>query len=186
LPTFSGLAVGTSVSVPDGGSALLGGAGRGAEGRAQFGVPGVPGGTRATGHERGATMANVQATVHDLNAMDERILGFTPERANGPAGKPRDRARKRLAEAQASSAGRAAPGVADARRLHDAEQAQRNEEARGWFEQGLKAESSDKVGLARVYYRMAARQASGPLRQQIAERLERLGKSDGAAEAAEP
>ena len=75
---------------------------------------------------------------------------------------------------QASSAARAAPSVAEARRLHAAETASQNEEAMKYVELARGAEASGKPSVAKVYYQMAARRASGGLKAQILSRLEAL------------
>ncbi len=81
---------------------------------------------------------------------------------------------QRLTEAQASSAGRPALSVAEARRLHAREQAEQNEEARVWVDRGRVAEAEGKPNVAKVYYHMAARRASGELRKEILARIESL------------
>ncbi len=81
---------------------------------------------------------------------------------------------ERLAATRGSSAGRAVPSVAEARRLHQAEQATGDSEARALFERGRTAEEGGKPNVAKVYYRMAVRQADGPLRHEIQTHLDRL------------
>jgi hypothetical protein len=81
----------------------------------------------------------------------------------------------KLPAGQSSSAERPAPSVAEARRLHAAEQASESEEAKAWIERARHAESVGKPNVAKVYYRMAARSATGPLREQIQKRLTELG-----------
>jgi len=80
----------------------------------------------------------------------------------------------RLAEAQESSAGRPVPSVAEARRLHQLEQGDQHSEALALFERGRTAEEDGKPGVAKIYYGMALKQAAGPLREQIQDRLDRL------------
>ncbi len=81
---------------------------------------------------------------------------------------------RKLASSQASSAGRAVPSVAEARRMHEAEQAKGDKEARIHYEQGLAAEESGKPRVAKIYYDMAARRATGQLRAEILARLDAL------------
>jgi len=88
---------------------------------------------------------------------------------DGPAG--------RLAAAQASSAGRPVPGVAEARRLHQREQAAQSERATALFIRARTAEESGKPGVAKIYYRMAAELATGELRDRIDARLGALDSS---------
>ena len=83
-----------------------------------------------------------------------------------------DPAAQKVAAAQSSSAGRAVPSVAEARRMHQLEQAARNDEALVQFERGLAAEESGKPGVAKIYYNMALKRADGELRNRILARLE--------------
>jgi hypothetical protein len=97
--------------------------------------------------------------------------------ASGPEQPPdaaADEAARKLAAARASSAGRAVPSVAEARRLHAAEQAGQEGEALAYLERGRNAEALGKPNVAKVYYQMAARRASGKLQEQILARLNAL------------
>jgi hypothetical protein len=84
----------------------------------------------------------------------------------GPAG--------RLMAAQESTAGRAAPSVAEARRMHAQEEAAGQEELKALFERGLAAEEAGKPGVAKVYYQQVARRASGELKERVQTRLDDL------------
>jgi hypothetical protein len=83
--------------------------------------------------------------------------------------------RGKLTAARPSSAERPAPSVAEARRLHAAEQASQNDAALAWVERARHAESVGKPNVAKVYYQWAARRATGRLREQIDGRLAELG-----------
>jgi len=76
--------------------------------------------------------------------------------------------------ARPSSAAQAAPSVAEARRLRAADEAQSNADGQRWLDDGQKAESAGKPGMARVYYQRAAHRATGELKQRAAQRLEAL------------
>ena len=80
----------------------------------------------------------------------------------------------RLPAAQASSAGRAAPSVAEARRMHDEEKASGDEELQALMERARAAEDDGKPGVAKIYYQMVARRASGDLKQQALTRLDAI------------
>jgi len=80
----------------------------------------------------------------------------------------------RAASNQPSSAGRAVPSVAEARRLHEAEQASDDDESQVLFQRGRAAEAQGKQGAAKIYYQMVARRASGKLREQAESRLDSL------------
>ena len=100
-----------------------------------------------------------------------------PKTARGQTGeRPAavDPAAQRLAAAQSSSAGRAVPSVAEARRLRQLEQAAQNGEAAVLYERGQTAEDGGKPGVAKIYYNRALKLASGDLRKQIFVRLEAL------------
>ena len=174
LPTYSMFGTQSTVSVPDRGNALLGGVNRAASGRNEFGAPGLPG-NRAVGIDRSAAGTRVNVMIHDMAEMDERILkGSTGAPAGADSASHLDPAARRLAAARASSAGRPAPSVAEARRLRAAEQVNGDGEVAGYMERARNAEKSGKKNVAKIYYRMAARRASGELKEQILARLRSL------------
>ena len=105
--------------------------------------------------------------------------GDPPAPPSNDAHAPVDASPRRLAAARTSSAGRPAPSVAEARRLHSAEQAGANDEAEDFFDRGRRAEAKGKPGVAKVYYRMAVQRAGGPLRDRILLRLDALESSSG-------
>jgi len=77
LPTFSFFSVPTTVSVPDRGSAYLGGIKRASSGRNEFGTPMLPFRpfkNTGIGSERSAGQMHVTARIHDFEAMDEYLL----------------------------------------------------------------------------------------------------------------
>jgi Flp pilus assembly secretin CpaC len=77
VPVFTSVAVATTVTVPDGGTASLGGYSRLSEGRSQFGPPGlgrVPvlgRGLRNTGYGRSAVSTRVTASVRIIDLREE-------------------------------------------------------------------------------------------------------------------
>jgi hypothetical protein len=95
-----------------------------------------------------------------------RDVAPEPVAAPGGAGK--------LAAAQASSAGRAAPSVAEARRLHEQERAAAKADVQALFERGQAAEDDGKPGVAKIYYQRVIRDADGELKAQAQERLDAL------------
>jgi hypothetical protein len=68
----------TTVTVPDGGSVLLGGYSRVSEGRKEFGTPGLGRGFRNVGYGRSARGVSVRAAVRIINLREEeyRQTGF--------------------------------------------------------------------------------------------------------------
>lgn len=107
---------------------------------------------------------------HDL------VLGGG-DKAAATADKPQDAASQKLAAAQSSLAGRPAMSVAEARRLHQAEQADERDEVLNYVRRAKAAEAAGKPNVAKIYYQMAVRRASTPLRQQIRARLSVLEAS---------
>ncbi len=87
---------------------------------------------------------------------------------------PEDTPAERLAAAQASSAGQPAMSVAEARRLHAAELEAAQQEAQRYWQKGLAAEEEGSLASARIYYRLAAKRATGELQKQILSRLEAI------------
>ncbi len=77
LPTRSHFATGTTVWVPDRGSAYLGGVQRARSHRTAFGLPLLPTrphGNAVRGGIRGASSMHATVTVHDFAAMDKYLL----------------------------------------------------------------------------------------------------------------
>ena len=79
-----------------------------------------------------------------------------------------------LEAASISSAARPVMGVAEAIRIREAEAQKEDIEAERFLERGRQAQADGKSGLARTYYRMAARRASPELRQEILDLLASL------------
>lgn len=206
LPTYSFFSTATTVSVPDRGSAYLGGVKRAATGRNEFGVPLLPFRpfrNTAIGRELSASNVHVTATVHDFAAMDEYLLSqptaFSWAR---PPGGPRAAAaafgktlqpRSPVQEggwAVTSSANEdrlraSLRTLAEARARRESREAMRTAEALDFFERGKKAQAAGKSGAARIYYQMAARRATGEMRQLVRARLEAIGRSQTASAVAD-
>ncbi|HUT92339.1 MAG TPA: hypothetical protein VMY37_22785 [Thermoguttaceae bacterium] len=191
LPTYSYFTTSTTVSVPDRGSVYLGGVKRAATGRNEFGTPLLPFRNRSIGTERSASGVSVSVYIHDFEAMDEYLLSQPIARGSQPAvtrrlgppiagSQPRpalpastgDVWPARLDAATQGSAGPMAKSLAELRAEHEREQQARQGEAAKWLQRGRQAESAGKANVARVYYQMAARRATGPLKDQVAARLD--------------
>jgi hypothetical protein len=202
LPTYSYFTVNTTVTVPDRGMAYLGGVNRAASGWNQFGVPLLP--FRpfrnvGIGREVSASGMWVTATIHDFDAMDRYLLsqptafsqalgtGRSQVAALGTALQPRDPnhgASWRLSSL-ADAGSPPTMSVAEARAERERQQAVRAEEAAAFFERGRIAEAAGKTGVAKIYYQMAARRATGELKQQVAARLEAIGQEPTASRIAQ-
>jgi len=194
LPTFSHFSSSSTVVVPDRGSAYLGGIKRAATGRNEFGTPWLPFRpfrNSAIGSERSASSLRVTATIHDFDAMEDwlesqptsisrSLRGQQPASAIAALGKtlqPRNPAYGQSWKVPTSSSSAARPTMslaeAQSRRLRL--QATRSAEANDLFQRGQKAEAAGKTNVAKIYYQMAGRRASGELQTQIAARLQSLG-----------
>ena len=200
LPTFSNFSVNTTVTVPDRGSAYLGGINRAASGRNEFGVPLLP--FRpfrnvGIGRELSASNMWVTATIHDLDAMDRYLRGLPTAARLPPLGQSRVAAPGKTLRAgdpgrgaswRVSPVPHAAGGppmsVAQARAQRLRQQDTRAREAADFFQRGRKAEETGKIGVAKIYYQMAARRAAGELKAQIAQRLEAIGRAQTSAKIA--
>jgi hypothetical protein len=87
LPSYHVTSVDTTVSVPDGGAAYLGGIYGLSEGSTMRGVPLTPFKNRAIGRSVGASTMSVHATIIDLAEMDEALLAeAAAKRAASPYG----------------------------------------------------------------------------------------------------
>lgn len=87
-----------------------------------------------------------------------------------------NRFQDRLHTARASSAGQPALSVAEIRRQQAAVADAENAAAREAYLRGLKAENAGKTGVAKIFYRMAVQDASGQLKQDAQQRLQRLSQ----------
>jgi hypothetical protein len=204
LPTFSFFSVSTTVSVPDNGSAFMGGINRAASGGNEFGVPGLafPGlQNRSFGQDMSASSVWAKVTIHDFDAMDQAILNtpspndltsFGTRRWDAAADVPAvPRVAASFSPDAVNLAGNwrsdapAAPTgskVAAEENDREARRAARSAEAESYFARGQKAESDGKPSVAKIYYQMAARRASGDLKQQAQARLDALsGRSTALA-----
>jgi hypothetical protein len=200
LPTYSFTGVSTTVNVPDGGSAYLGGINRASDGSSAFGAPvlgklpfvGRGFRNQSIGSDRSASSFRVTATIHDFEAMDEALLNSASSSLSSAS------PQRRLADTPAAIAGRtlqprtpnlagnwqakpAAPGAAktlnasDERARRASREQTREEEAENLFARGQKAEADGKPGLAKSYYQMVSRRSQGALKHQALARLEELG-----------
>lgn len=193
LPTFNFFTVATTVEVPDSGGGSLGGVGSAASGRIERGIPGLgfrPFANSATGLARSGGDMSVHAEIQDLDAMDRALLGNDanktadnespeaiallklPLMLRGVAGGgPRG-----VSPLAADSAG--SQSVAEIRRqqTHAASAAEKEsqQEAQRLFDQASELQSAGKPGVAKVYYRMAARRATGNLRDRALAALREL------------
>ncbi len=196
LPTFGYTTVVTTVSVPDSGGVLLGGVNSYSAGRNQLGTPlvgrlpllGLPFNNVATGSQHGATSLSVHATIHDFEAMDEALLAQAAASraqrgvlAASPSARPY----------QLIGQDAAAPSIAEIhqRRL-EREQAEavaereKMEELRDLWYRARDAEEKGKPAVAKIFYRMISRDATGRVKEAALARLDALENPDASRIAA--
>lgn len=159
LPTFQQFGVSTTVVVPDRGATSLGGVGRAAQGSNQFGFPGVPG-NRSSAAAASASRSSVSVQIHDFEAMDRALLDQAAAMrtsTNSPiASHPRS----------ARLPGRTAEAFSSLKEIRRARQKSPPAESNSaeLMARADAARAAGNLGSARVLYQMAARRASGPLR----------------------
>jgi hypothetical protein len=196
LPTFNFFTVATTVEVPDSGGGSLGGIGTADSVRIDRGIPGLgfrPFTNTDFGLARGGGNVSVQAEIQDLDAMDHALLG------NGASSQEEIALRKlplvlrpAAGEAQRRSSPLAADSagsqsIAEMRRQQSeadsAAQQSEQREAQRLFDQASELQAAGKPGVAKVYYRMAARRATGSLRDRAIAALRELSSSTPAVSA---
>jgi hypothetical protein len=171
LPEFGFTTVSTTVLVPDGGTALLGGVNRARYGRTQRGIPllgGRPFNNVATGSELSGNTIGVTAYIHDFEAMDKALLA--------QAAAMRNRGRLAVDNRQPRRIGLnpAAPSLAEIRRRQAAEQHLVNNRQQDLLDRARQAEAQQKPQVAKIYYRMVWREATGTLKSQLAAKMTQL------------
>lgn len=160
LPSFHFFTVQTTVSVPDQGTMSLTGSRPASTGSTAYGPSALPP-QRGAGVNIGGGTTQVSATIHDMRELDEQLLKQA-KHANANSARP----------VLSLSAGTPPVGsVAEAARQRAEEVAGINREAVNYFDQGRAAEVAGKPSVARIYYQMAARRATGELKNEVAARL---------------
>lgn len=177
LPTFNFFGTSTTVSVPDHGTAFMGGNTTSFSGSNSRGVP-LLGPTTGPlfnnrGIANGGTTSNISVTaqIHDMEAMDRALLGgmtadeFRRQVRNTTAGSTTPR----LTLGPANSGPRAA-SVASTPSYSEQEiaaQLKRQKQAEEQLALGQAMAGRGKVSLAQSYYRMALNNANGELRDKV-------------------
>ena len=208
LPSSSYFTANTTVSVPDRGSAYLGGMARARSASNQFGAPLTPFGNRAMGSDRSISGASVSVYIHDFAALEKELLARSagrpaaragavagsravagsPDPATGSAEGLQDRwgdlrstiaagsgdPRRAHGDPRPVPEDRPLPSIEEIRRQRRLDREARQSEARDFLQRGRIAEQSGKKNVARIYYQMAAKRASGPLEQEVLSKLESI------------
>jgi hypothetical protein len=168
LPTVSQFTVQTTVSVPDGGTMNLGSISRGAEGSLTRGFG--PLRNRALGGSRTASGVSISARIIDHAEIDRAILAAAA--AKRTAAHPATATAKTLSLAIGHSP--APTSVAAIRAAAAAESDRESRELTDLFTKAQAAEKANQPGVAKVYYQMVARRATGDLKDQATRRLAAL------------
>ncbi len=197
LPTFNFTTVNTTVTVPDGGTAFLGGIDRAREGSVSRGVPllgKVPGVNRlfrneGIGREFSSSSFSVTARIINLEEEEERQVGrvLAQRDALGGGGRvafdpmadpqadfiTRNLARHPAGEVVGQSESKL-PSTEELQRRNELAQQQRSAEAVSFYEKAKSLEAEGKANVAKVYYDMAARRSFGAFQEEIFARIEGL------------
>ncbi|HTN75292.1 MAG TPA: hypothetical protein VL096_08600 [Pirellulaceae bacterium] len=177
LPTFRYFTTNTTVSVPDGGGASLGGVNRASSGSTSRGFG--PLRNRASGSSVSASGASVHATIIDLQEMDRQVLAEAAQQrvARGeplmlrPLPPPDPRA-----DALSKHIATAAPAgsLSAIRAAANREQQLLEAEAAEKLAAGIEAESAGKLALARMHYAAALRMNVSSVYEEATARLAKI------------
>ena len=191
LPTFRFFTVSTTVSVPDSGSAYLGGVRRARYGMTSRGVPGlgkVPGisrlfNNRGSGSSLTSSGASVSASIIDHAEIDALLLAEAAgRRPTGAVLTVTDRKALILSShiGRSTDVGLRLGGdgpresVAAIRLRNEAVARAHTVEMQEYWQRGQRAESLNRWCAARVCYDIIARRGSGALRDRAVLRLAQL------------
>lgn len=193
LPNFSFSTVNTTVSVPDGGTTLLGGVSRAATGQTSRGVPiagQLPGvgrlfGNRAIGQTRSVGQMSVTARIIDFEEEEAKLginssggegvpLVSSAARRDPVADRVNDKADflsrnigRREAPRQEPEAP-AGPSVAEIAKRNAAAAETRQVEALDLYGKAQTAAAAGKLKVAKIYLDMSAKRATGELKDHVA------------------
>ncbi|MDA1051315.1 MAG: hypothetical protein O3C40_12665 [Planctomycetota bacterium] len=191
LPTYHVFSVNTTVSVPDGGAAYLGGVTRGTWSSSSRGVPGlsqVPGlnrlfTNRGIGSSVSSSHAYATATIIDHAEMDQMLLSEAAARrgVRGTASETNRRAaflsefvarRPESSTSRPRVANRAAASDVDSRLVNAT--AQHEADMASYLQRAEFAEAAGSFGAARCCYSVLARRGSDEQKQLATRRLAAL------------
>jgi hypothetical protein len=156
LPTFHFFTLSTTVSVPDGGDAMLGGVSRSSSGRIQRGIPGLPSqpfDNVATGQATGTSNVSASATIHDFEAMEKALEG-AGGLAHGAVGQGRG------AIVSLPKSDGPVQSIAAIRAQQAAENAARQQEAAAALARGRQLLAEGKTNVARFYFQSAVKKST--------------------------
>jgi hypothetical protein len=191
LPVIQVFSVDTTVSVPDGGGAFLGGINRAADSSVTRGLPLAKGPltrNRGLSSTRSASNMSVHATIIDHHELDQAVLAQAAALRSARAVDPREVAIQQKADYITRNLARAekpvvvqpeptGPSVEEIRRQNEIAAANRAAEAQAYFAKAETAEAGGKPGVAKIYYQMVSRRAQGALKELADARIAALSSS---------
>ena len=182
LPTFQYFSVNTSVLVPDGGGASLGGINRAASQSSTRGFG--PLRNRGFGSTTASSTMSVHATVIDLEEMDRAVLAEAAARRGGAVDSSSSfeaplistKRETRAVGVARKSADPAIPSadltsVQELRQQTQQATLARAAEAQEHFDFAQAAEAAGKWGVAKIHYQSVLRRDTAELAQQARQRL---------------
>jgi hypothetical protein len=159
LPNFTVFGVNTTVLAPDSGPSPLARERQARYSRAMYGRFNPQG---AIGAQRSAAIASVTAQVHDARADDEAILrAARARRTNWIRGSTTQ------LERGSGTSGVGLQSIADIERQRALKSSAEARETTSLLNKAREARAAGKNGVAAIYYNMAAKKATGELRQDI-------------------
>lgn len=174
LPTFHFFSANTTVLVPDRGATYLGGVNYSSAGRTQRGIPGLGGRpftNTSSGRSTGGGNMWVSAHIHDFEAMEAQLLGQSDATAGlSPRPSPRAVAATKQTPSFAQSV--------NALRAQAANEDQAQQlEAQAYLKRANEKLNEGKPGLAKIYFQMAERRGTGPVKEQALAGLKAVERS---------
>jgi hypothetical protein len=176
---------------------MLGGVGSAASGRIERGIPGLgacPFDNVASAGIRGTGNMSVSAEIHDFDAMDRQLLGGeVGGSADASAVKslpvmlrPVAHGRKPRGPSALATDSAGGQSIAEIRRRQAEEDAVTQQEAERLFAQASELQTAGKTGVAKIYFQMAARRATGDLKDRAFAALRELNKPIQSASSGAP
>jgi len=163
-PAFGRFSVGTTVSVPDRGSAFLGRVARAAESRKRFGF--VPFGS-SIGFSREHSGVSTRVWIHDLRAMDDFLLRQRRRASGSQTGPPlpgnAEHAYRSLMNRPVRNRVTNTPSTSrtgQPRTVSPPSVSTDEDPAVKFYRLGQRAEQRGRHSLARLHFRMAAKHGS--------------------------
>ncbi len=173
LPTFRQFSMTTTVVVPDRGGVHLGGVNRARRHALSFGTPLFPGRNRGRGGATAASGVSVHAWIHDLEAMDRAVLHeWAATNKNRSPQAPRNQ------ETLPEPPDPPRKTIGELRKIQQTADLAKQQQAIADFQAGQRLQGQGKPKVARIYYQMAFRRATGDLKNHIARRLDRLSSTN--------